>query len=92
MIDSPTKTAKTVVFCYDLLDLAATGGIEDYAEGIYERDLNKSYIDAQRAQVNYLLDEIKCYEGSHILDIGCGNGALLESARFSMSFPVIINS
>jgi cyclopropane fatty-acyl-phospholipid synthase-like methyltransferase len=34
-----------------------------------------------RGEANYLLDEIKCYEGSHILDIGCGNGALLESAR-----------
>lgn len=80
MINSPTKTAKTVVSCYDLLDLAATGGIEDYTEGVYGRDLNKPYIDAQRAQANYLLNEIKCGEGSHILDIGCGNGALLQAA------------
>ena len=40
-----------------------------------------SYQEAQRLQIEYLLDEIECHEGSCILDIGCGYGTLLESAR-----------
>jgi hypothetical protein len=73
MMDLQSRTPKTVVSCYELLDLAVTGGIEDYTEGTYEGDINRPYKDAQRAQGNYLLDEIRCRKGSHILDIGCGN-------------------
>lgn len=76
-----SRSPKTVVSCYDLLDLAVTGGIEDYTEGIYEGDINRAYKGAQRAQGNYLLDEVRCCKGSYILDIGCGNGTLLELVR-----------
>ena len=76
-----SKTPPAVLCCYDLLDLAVTGNIEDYTEGIYEGDIKRSYKDAQRAQGNYLLDEVRCHKGSRILDIGCGNGTLLELVR-----------
>ena len=81
MVDLQSRTAQTVVSCYSLLDLTVTGGIEDYTEGIYEGDINRSYKDAQRAQGNYLIDEVRCRKGSRILDIGCGNGTLLELIR-----------
>ena len=76
-----SKTPPAVLCCYDLLDLAVTGNIEDYTEGIYEGDIKRSYKDAQRAQGNYLLDEVRCHKGSRILDVGCGNGTLLELVR-----------
>jgi cyclopropane-fatty-acyl-phospholipid synthase len=63
------------------LDLAVKANIEDYTEGIYEGDINRSYIEAQRRQSDYLLDEIGCDKGSRVLDIGCGNGTLLERVR-----------
>ena len=81
MMSSKSRTAQTVVFCYDLLDLAVTGDIQDYTEGLYEGDSNRSYKDTQRAQANYLLDEVGCRKGSRILDIGCGNGTLLKFVR-----------
>ncbi|MBU0463305.1 MAG: class I SAM-dependent methyltransferase [Proteobacteria bacterium] len=76
-----SRTAQTVVSCYSLLDLTVTAGIEDYTDGIYEGDVNRPYKDAQRTQGNYLLDEVRCRKGSRILDIGCGNGTLLELIR-----------
>ncbi|MBU1697139.1 MAG: class I SAM-dependent methyltransferase, partial [Proteobacteria bacterium] len=76
-----SRTAQTVVSCYSLLDLTVTAGIEDYTDGIYEGDVNRPYKDAQRIQGNYLLDEVRCRKGSRILDIGCGNGTLLELIR-----------
>ena len=50
MVNLQSRTAQTVVSCYNLLDLTVTGGIDDYTEGIYEVDINRSYKDAQRAQ------------------------------------------
>ena len=85
------KSASTVVSCYDLLDLAVTGGIEDYTEGIYEGNINRPYKDAQLAQGNYLLNEVRCRKGSRILDIGCGNGTLLEPVRARWAVCVGIN-
>ncbi|MCK5199864.1 MAG: class I SAM-dependent methyltransferase, partial [Spirochaetales bacterium] len=81
MVGLKSRTAQTVVSCYSLLDLTVTEGIEDYTEGIYDGDVNISYKDAQRNQGNYLLDEVRCRKESRILDIGCGNGTLLELIR-----------
>jgi cyclopropane-fatty-acyl-phospholipid synthase len=67
--------------CYDLLDLSPAGGVEDFTEGIYESDPDRSYLEAQRLKNEYLLDEVECRQGSRILDIGCGYGTLLEAAR-----------
>jgi len=55
-------------------------GIEDYTEGIYQ-DPGTTYEQAQTNQLNFLLDEIQCEQGSRILDIGCGAGTILEEAE-----------
>ena len=80
-MNTRNRIPKTIVSCYDLLDFAVTGGIEDYTEGIYAEDINRTYTEAQHVQGNYLLDEVRCNRGACILDIGCGNGTLLELVR-----------
>lgn len=70
--------------CYDVLDLAnATvgGGIEDYTDGMYHGDPTTTYETAQDSQAEWLLDQACCHGGSRLLDIGCGNGRLLATAR-----------
>jgi cyclopropane fatty-acyl-phospholipid synthase-like methyltransferase len=70
--------------CYRLLDLSLRGGISDFTEGIYAdgQPLSRAaYLEAQWRQSEYLLDEIRCSPGSRILDIGCGNGRLLQQAQ-----------
>jgi cyclopropane-fatty-acyl-phospholipid synthase len=56
-------------------------GLLDYTEGIYHDDPSTPYEVAQRNQIAYLLDEVKCGSGVRILDVGCGNGTLLEAVR-----------
>ncbi len=68
--------------CYDFLDrMFRQAGVLDYTEGFYNGDPSLSYEQAQRNQICYLLDEIDCRKGSRILDVGCGNGTLLDEAR-----------
>jgi len=74
--------APTVVNCYALFDkFFPACGLLDYTEGIYAGDETKSYEDAQRDQINYVLDEVQCGPGMRILEVGCGNGTLLDEAR-----------
>jgi cyclopropane-fatty-acyl-phospholipid synthase len=35
---------------------------------------------AQHYQADWLLDQIQCQRGTRLLDVGCGNGTLLETA------------
>jgi cyclopropane fatty-acyl-phospholipid synthase-like methyltransferase len=74
------QNSSRVVDCYDIMGIMARAGIPDLTDGIY-LDGNINYEEAQSLQRNYLLDEIRCKEGSKILDIGCGNGTLLEDAE-----------
>ena len=75
------NVSKTVINCYELLDAALAGGVEDFTDGKYFNHPNLSYQQAQKNQTEWLLDQIKCKKGSHILDVGCGNGRLLEAAQ-----------
>lgn len=75
------NVSKTVISCYELLDAALAGGVEDFTDGKYFNNPNLSYQQAQKNQTEWLLDQIKCKKGSHILDVGCGNGRLLEAAQ-----------
>jgi cyclopropane-fatty-acyl-phospholipid synthase len=76
-----TKTA-TVVRCYSLFDhFFPPCGLLDYTEGIYHGDSTTPYEVAQKNQINYVLNEVGCTAGTRLLEIGCGNGNLLEAAR-----------
>ena len=82
---NPTKApgfTKTTVDCYEFWDrVFRRAGVLDYTEGLYHGDPTLPYEQAQHNQICYLLDEVACGEGSRILDIGCGNGTLLEEVR-----------
>ena len=72
---------KNVVNLYDITGITTIAGISDYTEGIYNGDPLTDYNIAQKNQHNYLLDEIDAKEGFKLLDVGCGLGTLLETAR-----------
>lgn len=74
--------SKTTVSCYDFWDrVFRRAGILDYTEGFYEGDPTLTYEQAQQNQIRYLLDQVGCRSGSRILEIGCGNGTLLDEVR-----------
>jgi cyclopropane-fatty-acyl-phospholipid synthase len=73
-------TAKNVVTCYNLLDLATQAGVNDFTEGIYHGKSDTPYEEAQRNQAEHLLDLASCQAGSHLLDIGCGYGRVVKAA------------
>lgn len=76
------ESSPSVVDCYDVLDLCLAGGVDDFTDGIYEGDRldRQSYLEAQLRQAEYLLDQLDCYPGERILDIGCGYGRILQEA------------
>lgn len=63
---------KTVVTCYDMLDMVLRAGVRDLTEGVYYGDAATPYEEAQQNQANHLLDQARCHHGSRLLDIGCG--------------------
>jgi cyclopropane fatty-acyl-phospholipid synthase-like methyltransferase len=78
----PDTRIKTTVACYSVFDkFFPTCDILDYTEGIYNGDSSTPYDAAQRNQINYVLDEVKCVKGTRILEIGCGNGTLLDEVK-----------
>ncbi len=73
---------RTTVDCYEFLDrVFRQAGVLDYTEGLYNGDPTLPYEQAQQHQICYLLNEIQCRKGSRILDVGCGNGTLLDEVR-----------
>lgn len=80
---APRKAdVRTVVRCYSLFDkFFPACGLLDYTEGLYNNDPTTPYEQAQLNQINYVLDEVGCTAGTRILEIGCGNGNLLDVVR-----------
>ena len=75
------QTARTVVECYDFLDrFLPECGIWDLTDGLYRGEPGMPHEQAQQRQVEWLLDQVQCRRGSRILEIGCGNGRLLQTA------------
>ena len=73
---------RTTVDCYEFWDrVFQRAGVLDYTEGLYEGDPSLSYEQAQQNQICFLLDQVACGPGSQVLDIGCGNGSLLDEVR-----------
>src|SRR5262245_7743471 len=71
-----------VVRCYSVFErFFPACGLLDYTEGIYHGDPSTPIEVAQRNQIEYVLDEAGCSAGTRVLDIGCGNGTLLDMAR-----------
>ena len=80
-VEPPPRT-RTVVDCYTFFDKVFPDcGLIDYTEGVYHGDARTPYEVAQQNQVDYVLDEVGCGPGTRLLEIGCGNGRLLESAE-----------
>lgn len=69
--------------CYETLFdplCGATGVWPDYTEGYFATG-DETYDEAKLAQFDYILDQCGVGEGTRMLDLGCGNGKLLERAR-----------
>ena len=76
------RNPRTVVSCYAVFDkFFPTVGLLDYTEGIYLGNPATPFDQAQRNQIEYVLDEAGVTAGTRMLEIGCGNGNLLDQAR-----------
>ena len=68
--------------CYEVLDSVFPAcGLYDFTEGIFSTDQEIQFSEIQEKQYSFILDELKFEPGQKILDIGCGNGGLLNYIR-----------
>ncbi len=73
--------SRTTKACYSVFDkFFPTCDMPDYTEGMFFGDRSLPLDQAQLNQINYVLDEVQCDRGTRLLEIGCGNGRLLQEA------------
>jgi cyclopropane fatty-acyl-phospholipid synthase-like methyltransferase len=79
----PATPRKNTQRCYETLFdplCGDTGVWPDYTEGYFARG-DETYHEAKLAQFDLILDQTECGPGVRVLDLGCGNGALLARAE-----------
>ena len=74
-----------IINCYSWFDTIIRskkmGNTLDMTEGKYDGCFLKSYESAQKDQRNWILDQGRVEKGVRVLDIGSGNGNLLEMVK-----------
>ncbi len=77
-----TAPARTVMNCYEFFErVFPECGFLDFTDGMYLGNPALPYEQAQANQIDWLLDQVGCAAGTRLLDIGCGNGTLVEAAQ-----------
>lgn len=83
--ENKKEFSKIIGDTYDLFSISRLAGFGDYTDGIYYNDKSTNYIDAQRNQFKWISDMLGISKDFRLLDIGCGNGNLLEFAEIEYS-------
>lgn len=77
-------TLEDISNTYDYMDeifRLALGETADITCAMYNGVFSKSLEEAQRQKHEYVLDGIRCGQGSRVLDVGCGWGPILNAVR-----------
>src|ERR1043165_8389401 len=72
---------KELNFIYSTIDKVfrlSMGETGDFSGAMYNGDFTMSLEEAQRAKHKFIADSLNIREGSRVLDLGCGWGALLR--------------
>jgi cyclopropane-fatty-acyl-phospholipid synthase len=73
-------------FTYSLIDRVfrlSLGELADFSGAKYDGDFSLSLEEAQRRKHDYVAEQVGFGPGRHVLDLGCGWGALLDAVRTS---------
>jgi cyclopropane-fatty-acyl-phospholipid synthase len=71
-------------FTYSLTDRVfrvSMGELADFSGAKYDGDFSLTLLQAQRRKHEYVAEQIGIEQGSRVLDVGCGWGALLDFIR-----------
>jgi cyclopropane-fatty-acyl-phospholipid synthase len=72
---------KELDFIYSTIDKVfrlSIGEMADFSGAMYNGDFSMTLQQAQKAKHQFIADQLNIHEGSRVLDLGCGWGALLN--------------